>query len=765
MSNSSNIFIPAFEECKNQAFEQLNYFLSSDEAFVENANRLIPSLNKLIRNLKNHKFKQKASYTADKFLKTKFSLPLTNQNYLKAGDESILYFYLRDNGINIPFSKVSPPILIVRNKIRKLQKKRNLDFSRPETILSIIPEILEDSDLTECLEWIKEKLDRAVEIIPKPVLEKGALGKLGRTIHGVILYKVISPENSEKIYLTKEEIFKALKAGYYFGLTYALCDDLLDSNTCLSGSEKSLMIKLVEKGLSGKKIEDLEVPDHPVASELFHVFSELKKLFPLNENRNLYVALQNLHKAQAEEYNRDFSNHYSNEELFSTTIIKAAYTRIVPALLAENKNIDNIIGNEMFLALNIQLIDDFRDFYIDENEGVFSPFRYKIHGVNKDKISNPLLLYLSSIYKIIEYYKHHPQVERLLVKRLGQAVNHFSEYELRKVLDLFLDTNSRLKEKLLEINKLGKYLLDPEGKIISDLTNYSLLKEKNQYGLQNVFEETKNILNPELSLNTYNNNKVVDSMNYSLQAGGKRIRPALALIMARIYGIEDKKILPFLKAIESSHTASLIFDDLPAQDNAKMRRGVKTNHQAFPEHTSQLAGISLILKSFNDISKMDFAPERITQVVEYCSELMGHKGLSYGQQLDLSAHVNGTIKSAEQIEKMYFLKSGLALEMSLVPVAIFANRPDSEIEVLKAYAKHLGIAYQIRDDLNDNNIQNGKDTNIDKKNNRKTIISLVGEDQARLRFEHHIKKAKEALLKVDVETRLLKEVVDYLVEG
>jgi geranylgeranyl pyrophosphate synthase len=273
-------------------------------------------------------------------------------------------------------------------------------------------------------------------------------------------------------------------------------------------------------------------------------------------------------------------------------------------------------------------------------------------------------------------------------------------------------------------------------------------------------------------------------MNYSVKAGGKRLRMLLLFMVADLYGIETRRILPLACSIEYLHTSSLIFDDLPAQDNSDLRRGRPTLHkttinddipETLCEGRAQLAAVSLIAVSMNIINtglaRNGFSAESINRVVDEISQLM--HSLCVGQMMDLrAARVGMTVNSGqvEKLDRIAWLKTGKTIEAVLVTPVILSDRrladQNTDIARLRELARLLGILFQMRDDLLDVEATDtiGKPTALDVKNNTVTYVSVLGVDGARHRLQQYLTQTLQLVDEcwpTDAET--FKDVVQHIV--
>ena len=223
---------------------------------------------------------------------------------------------------------------------------------------------------------------------------------------------------------------------------------------------------------------------------------------------------------------------------------------------------------------------------------------------------------------------------------------------------------------------------------------------------------------------------LLDAMDYSLTAGGKRIRPVLVLEFARLNGLEPEKALPAACAVEMLHTYSLIHDDLPCMDNDDLRRGKPTNHKVFGESTAVLAGDALQAEAFGAILRSALPVEARARCAEILAGAAGVDGICGGQFMDLSAE--GHALSAEELSDLQARKTGALLSGACMLGAAAAGACDEDIDTASQYGAQLGAAFQIRDDMLDvlSTVgELGKPIGSDKREGKTTFMSLYGEER------------------------------------
>ncbi len=259
---------------------------------------------------------------------------------------------------------------------------------------------------------------------------------------------------------------------------------------------------------------------------------------------------------------------------------------------------------------------------------------------------------------------------------------------------------------------------------------------------------------------------IKEAMLYSLEAGGKRIRPLLLFATLEAFGKKGEIGLETAAAIEMIHTYSLIHDDLPSMDNDDLRRGKPTNHKVFGEAYAILAGDALLTYSFQVVSNAssDHIPAEVKlKLITELAKASGAEGMVGGQVADMDGE--GKRLSLEELEYIHIHKTGKLLEYSVVAGAMIAGANAHQREMFATFAYHLGLAFQIRDDILDLEGDEeiiGKKVGSDEQNNKSTYPSLLTMEGARQSLVKHITLAKNALNSMELETDILQEITDLV---
>lgn len=253
---------------------------------------------------------------------------------------------------------------------------------------------------------------------------------------------------------------------------------------------------------------------------------------------------------------------------------------------------------------------------------------------------------------------------------------------------------------------------------------------------------------------------LLEAVRYSLFAGGKRLRPALALGAAEVISGNDAAALPVACALEMIHTYSLIHDDLPAMDDDDLRRGKPTCHKVYGEATAILAGDALLTMAFDTVAETGS-----TAIVRALAQAAGAGGMVGGQQLDLDGE--GKQLDLEALRRIHRAKTGALIQVSLRCGAMAAGATAGQIEALADYGKHLGLAFQITDDILDvvgAEAVIGKRVGSDESRDKSTYPALLGLDESRRMAGEAVASALKALEVFGEEAENLRNLARFVAD-
>ena len=288
-----------------------------------------------------------------------------------------------------------------------------------------------------------------------------------------------------------------------------------------------------------------------------------------------------------------------------------------------------------------------------------------------------------------------------------------------------------------------------------------MLKEIWQERLQLVEAQ----LEKELKANPSLDSKLGEAMEYSLMAGGKRMRPMLLMAAADAVGRKGTDFLIAACAMEMIHTYSLIHDDLPAMDDDDYRRGKLTNHKVYGDGMAILAGDALLTLAFEVVLRQEADPAVKLAVVREFAIAAGQSGMVGGQAMDLEAE--GQKIDMGTLQQLHMGKTGALFHAAIRSGAMLAGASEEELAALTTYADKFGLAFQITDDILDvtgDEALIGKPVGSDERNDKSTYVTLTSLEEARKLAEETVAEAVAALAPLGEKAGFLRELVEYLLK-
>ncbi|OUP19098.1 farnesyl-diphosphate synthase [Lachnoclostridium sp. An196] len=261
--------------------------------------------------------------------------------------------------------------------------------------------------------------------------------------------------------------------------------------------------------------------------------------------------------------------------------------------------------------------------------------------------------------------------------------------------------------------------------------------------------------------------EIMEAMNYSVLAGGKRLRPLMMYETYRMFGGEGEVIRPFMAAMEMIHTYSLVHDDLPAMDNDEYRRGKLTTHAKYGHAMGILAGDALLNFAFETAaSAFDYGedPGRVAKALQILAKKAGVYGMIGGQVVDVQS--SGHAISKERLDFIYKLKTSALLEAAMMTGAVLTGAAEEEVRTIEQVASDVGVAFQVRDDILDvtGTLESiGKPVHSDDKNEKTTYVTLKGLEQASADVEELSDRALRNLASLPYKNEFLTELIQSLV--
>lgn len=257
---------------------------------------------------------------------------------------------------------------------------------------------------------------------------------------------------------------------------------------------------------------------------------------------------------------------------------------------------------------------------------------------------------------------------------------------------------------------------------------------------------------------------IYKAMNYSVSAGGKRIRPVMMLACAELVGGETSSVMPFACALEMIHTYSLIHDDLPCMDNDDLRRGKPTNHKVFGEAMAVLAGDALLNCAFETMLKnTEVSPNMTLAAMSEIATASGTEGMIGGQVIDIESE--GKTIDAVTLMTMHLHKTAALIMAAARVGALLGGGSREDLSSMEEFARYLGIAFQIKDDILDvtgNEETLGKKTGVDGLLEKSTFVSIYGMEQSQNLLNDYTNKAIEVLSRYGEKAEFLIELSKFL---
>ncbi|MBO0992065.1 polyprenyl synthetase family protein [Bacillus sp. SD088] len=698
-------------------------------------------------------------------------------------DRSISYIFMRDLGKALDSPNIQHR---VQRSIKRLKRQLILpDITvQEEEIFSMagLYRFAQKEGLESTLIWVMEKLKKVSSKIPAGMDATEAQRKLIKIITGVVMQVIEEMEDEVLLEERTERLEKAIRLGYSYGLTYPFIDDLLDAKI-LSPNEERQYSELIRTTLITGVVPDLGEWIGKNKELIEYIHSELREAFLYirdhqeADTRDTFLGQSYVFfKAQEVDRTKDLSyGHYTNEELYIPVIVKAASSRLIVRSIIRAAEDEGIDSRTFYYGIYNQLADDFADMFEDMKQGGVTPYTYylKYHDKRPDLV-NPFEMYWAVIsYLIHELYGSDQKTCEVILDR---AINGLQRYKVRIGAEKYKEVMDIFAAGIPEFNELIQYMVknakdvDFFDKLLRDHMIADLQQEKRE---QEEFIATvksvrhqmnDNLLITEDEQDSAIKESIVEACNYSLQGDGKRLRSIMTWVMAvNEYGLDQTAIMPLLKSLEYMHTASLIFDDLPSQDNASIRRGRQTVHEVYNHAIGELSGLFLTQKAVEEQTSLEgFDPQTVLRLIGYSAKMTTE--MCKGQAMDLDT--KGQELTLEELRTICFYKTGIAFEASLIMPAILAGKEEEGMAALKKFAYHAGLAFQIKDDLLDvegDSAILGKPLLKDAENNRSTFVSVLGIDEAKKAMWDHYSFAIESLQKFPQQTTFLKHLMNYIV--
>ncbi|MFD2117185.1 polyprenyl synthetase family protein [Paenibacillus yanchengensis] len=704
-------------------------------------------------------------------------------------ERSIAYLYMRDLGKNMDAAATWTSVqrMASRLKTRLIKQEKNQQHDEMEWLSTDgFFRWAQRHQITETAIWLMERLHQVAVHIPEGMDAGHAQRKLIKIIIGVVMHALEDMEEQIDPVVKAERLDEAFRLGYCYGITYPFIDDLLDAPS-FSLEEKQLYSNMIRQTLLTGIVPQQQTWAGAHQTFILYVQEELQQAFlyiqqhlPPEKQQQFFEQAYVFFHAQEQDRAKSLSvQHYTNEALYYPVIIKSSSSRLIARAVVHSEEDEGFTARTFYYGIYNQLADDFADFMDDHKQGSVTPYTYYL--TYKDKradIINPFELY----WTVIHYLTHvvYQQNEQVCTLILNRAINGLQRCRQR----LGDSAYEQLMDTLTANNTVLKYWLN---RLVKRVTNVNFLDKwfRDQYmeqfhrmkrvelAFREKMEQARAHINDTLPVTKSHGTGetqllLADAANYSLESGGKRLRPLLTWVVGvEYYQLQTTDITPLLKSLEYMHTASLVFDDLPTQDNAEQRRGKKTLHILHNSAIAELTGLFLVQKAIQAQTSLRkanvFAAEDIVALIEYSAQKA--EDLCIGQVMDLQA--KGKQLTSEQLDEICYYKTGAAFEAAIVMPAILAKASEQEIATWKQFAYHAGIAFQIKDDLLDREGEAavlGKPIGQDDHNNTSNYVSVFGVAGAKTAMWEHYSSAVEILKTLQQPTDFMQLILQYMIQ-
>ncbi|WP_117170220.1 polyprenyl synthetase family protein [Paraliobacillus sediminis] len=695
-------------------------------------------------------------------------------------ERSIAYVYMRDLGKALDETATQLSIEravenIKEHMLTEIGNNKKESFNQVGLYRWAQKEGLESATI-----WVINKLKRVADHIPSGMDAAHAQRKLIKTIAGVVMHAIEEMDDSITGEARSKKLDEAIRLGYSYGLTYPFIDDLLDANVLTLQEEKQYS-NLIRTSLITRNVPELSNWTGKNKELISFIHLELKEAFEYIKAHQdpetidaffeqAYVFFQ----AQEVDRDKDLANpNYTNEELFIPVILKSASSRLIIRSVISAEQDEGFDQRTFYYGIYNQLADDFTDMFDDLDEGAVTPYTYYLtYHESRPDLINPFELYWAVIAHLIHDVYHSDLSTCEVI--LDRAINGLKRYKNRmgskaynEVMQLFSFEQPEFNHVIQQMVKKADDV-DFFDKLLRDHIILSLKKQsREQEAFLDTIKHVRGQINNYLPIAKSSElpvDSIVEGANYSLEGDGKRLRPIMTWVMGvKEFGLAESAIVPLLKSLEYMHTASLIFDDLPSQDNATFRRGNPTLHEVHNVAIAELTGLFLTQKAIEEQTHLDqFDSHLVLQLIQYTAKVTAD--MCKGQAMDLDA--KGKQLCLKELNQMCFYKTGIGFEAALVIPSILAKASDVEIAAWKKFAYHAGIAFQIKDDLLDvegDQSVIGKPIGNDANHDKSTYVSVLSVEGAKKEMWDHYCIALELLEEISPKNPFLKHFLHYIV--
>jgi geranylgeranyl pyrophosphate synthase len=621
--------------------------------------------------------------------------------------------------------------------------------------------------------WLTERLDGLHRRLPEAVVRAGSMGKVVRAMAAVLVIGAYDTLGADPARV-RDRLARIVPGAYAYGAAYAIVDDTLHDlpRDLLPEADRRRYGDLLLRALgTGRPVAGADVPDHPLAEELADLHALLLETYPFDDYRHLYHAAESMYLAQDRDAARTVGAAGSTglTALYPDMFIKAGMSRVIANILAGRELDDRFYARCVNTILVSQLRDDLIDRAEDGRGGRLTPFTFPAERADADPLYD---LFAYNAYVVSELFDGDPvAADALAAYGAARLAAHLStdrsraddllrSYGGSPEIARFVRAAAGLPARALRRSEAA------DQRLRRQVAGILSRRDPTAVDCRTFVSDRLPYINDVLArlCPPTEVGELGEVVAYAMAGAGKRLRPALTLMLADGFGVDWTSVEPVLAASELFHTASLIFDDLPAQDDATVRRGRRATHVVFGEGAAQLAALSMISSGFGLLAGLGrhFPPGRVTDVIAYVGTVLGPDRLCRGQHLDLRMGRGEAPAGGPEILRMYDLKTSTAIEAALVPLAMVLDRPRDEIALLERYAHHAGIVFQLRDDVLDATSSTevlGKDAGNDAA--KINIVRAYGLPEANRLVQAHLAAAVDCCERLPFDAALLAGMVGH----
>ncbi len=670
--------------------------------------------------------------------------------------KTVQYLFIRDLGKDLNDAGINETIdSVVRSLVRATNDKTMADSEALDTRLY---RLAKKRGIETTYHWLVLKLSEMRELFHAHEAETEGMRKLVKIIAGVVMHQLVEYPDTDA-----NSLSKTIKLGYCYGLTYPFIDDLLDTSPDLTEADKALFNQALRKTLQTGQVAPLPEFAKPTATirriyaELSWAFNHILQTLPQEQSSIFFRRAYVFFEAQAIDRQRrlDSNEAISMKSLFMPVMLKSAGCRLIARDLIECKSNSEFDHRTFCFGIYNQFNDDIKDIFEDLNENNLTPYTYYLkHKQPGVGTTSPYQYYWAVVYYLIYVvYQNEPTTKSLFLERcinahrsLRHNIGAQRYAQLRR--DLLFTNDPDFDAKIDELIDIPAESAWFDKMVSQELADCFSQKRLQQEQFKTTYQQLMRRVESDLTimpLRRLPTGQINEICNYAIQSGGKRLRSVLAYYMGQsVYGFRDDQCRDMACMLEYMHTASLIFDDLPSQDDAPLRRGKKTVHMKYDsEATAELSAVYLMMRAVEIQSDITTHPSQaVLNSLKYAANTT--QLICEGQLQDLGTEHK--YSNLGEIENMYWLKTGLAIEAALVIPAILAMQDDIHISILKKLARHMGLAFQIKDDLLDiTEYAEVLGKPVAQDINKQTIIDFLSEEEATERMFTHYYQALEII--------------------